>query len=109
MNGKFYGGRQLNAEYSLVTDFREAKCRQYKEGECVFGGFCNFMHPKPVKRDFKKDLFRWMYDKYAMYKEDRRKRKIEENHRKDRAGYDEDRYRDRDGRRRERRRKRLRT
>lgn len=32
--GRFYAGRPIIAEYSPVTDFREAKCRQYNEGQC---------------------------------------------------------------------------
>lgn len=32
LNGRFYAGRVILAEYSPVTDFREAKCRQYNEG-----------------------------------------------------------------------------
>jgi RNA recognition motif-containing protein len=34
LNGRFYAGKIIKAEYSPVTDFREAKCRQYKEGQC---------------------------------------------------------------------------
>ena len=78
MNGRYYMGRMIMAEYSPVTDFREAKCRQYKEGTCERGGFCNFMHPKPVNRDLKKHLYKWMYDSNPKYREDRRKRKEEE-------------------------------
>ena len=37
-------------EYSPVTDFREARCRQFDMGECGRGGFCNFMHLKKVSR-----------------------------------------------------------
>ncbi len=78
MNGRYYVGRMIMAEYSPVTDFREAKCRQYKEGTCERGGFCNFMHPKPVSRDLKKHLFKWMYERFPQYREDRRKRREEE-------------------------------
>ena len=28
LNGRFYGGRPLVCEFSPVTDFREARCRQ---------------------------------------------------------------------------------
>jgi len=42
--GRYYGGRPIVAELSPVTDFREARCRQYDIGECNRGGFCNFMH-----------------------------------------------------------------
>ena len=78
MNGRYYSDRMIMAEYSPVTDFREAKCRQYKEGTCERGGFCNFMHPKPVNRELKKQLFKWMYDQFPSYREDRRKRREEE-------------------------------
>ena len=78
MNGRYYSGRMIMAEYSPVTDFREAKCRQYKEGTCERGGFCNFMHPKPLNRELKKQLFKWMYEEFPKYREDRRKRREEE-------------------------------
>ena len=46
MNGRWYGGRILRGEYSPVTDFREARCRQYDESACGRGPYCNFMHVK---------------------------------------------------------------
>uniref|UniRef100_A0A7S4N8D0 C3H1-type domain-containing protein n=1 Tax=Odontella aurita TaxID=265563 RepID=A0A7S4N8D0_9STRA len=48
MNGRYYGGRKMEVEFSPVTDFREARCRDFDDGECARGGFCNFMHIKPV-------------------------------------------------------------
>lgn len=50
LNGRFYGGRPLIAEFSPVTDFREARCRQFDETSCNRGGYCNFMHLKHVPR-----------------------------------------------------------
>ncbi|KAF2069796.1 hypothetical protein CYY_008878 [Polysphondylium violaceum] len=41
---RFYDGRQIISEFSPVTDFTEARCRQYDIGTCNRGGFCNFMH-----------------------------------------------------------------
>ena len=41
---------QVLAEFSPVADFREATCRQYEENSCSRGGFCNFMHLKPISR-----------------------------------------------------------
>jgi len=41
---RFYDGRQIISEFSPVTDFTEARCRQYDVGTCNRGGFCNFMH-----------------------------------------------------------------
>ena len=46
VNGRFYAGRLLCVELSPVTDFREARCRQFEEGVCSRGGHCNFMHLK---------------------------------------------------------------
>lgn len=50
MNGRFYDGRKMEVEFSPVTDFREARCRDFDEETCSRGGFCNFMHIKPVPR-----------------------------------------------------------
>jgi len=48
MNGRYYDGRKMEVEFSPVTDFREARCRDFDEDTCCRGGFCNFMHIKPV-------------------------------------------------------------
>lgn len=48
MNGRMYDGRPIQAEFSPVTDFREARCRDFDENACQRGGFCNFLHVKPV-------------------------------------------------------------
>jgi splicing factor U2AF subunit len=75
LNGRYYAGRVIVAEYSPVTDFREAKCRQYNEGACDRGGYCNFMHPKHVSRELKRQLFKQMYDEHPDYREDRKVRR----------------------------------
>lgn len=56
MAGRYYAGRMLTPEYSPVTDFSEARCRQFDEGECKRGGYCNFMHLKHVSRHLRKTL-----------------------------------------------------
>lgn len=48
--GRFYGGRPIIVEFSPVTDFREATCRQYEENTCSRGGYCNFMHLRPISK-----------------------------------------------------------
>eukprot|EP00535_Pseudo-nitzschia_heimii_P013440 CAMPEP_0197193486 /NCGR_PEP_ID=MMETSP1423-20130617/27276_1 /TAXON_ID=476441 /ORGANISM="Pseudo-nitzschia heimii, Strain UNC1101" /LENGTH=280 /DNA_ID=CAMNT_0042646681 /DNA_START=117 /DNA_END=960 /DNA_ORIENTATION=- len=48
MNGRFYDGTKMEVEFSPVTDFREARCRDFDEEVCSRGGFCNFLHAKPV-------------------------------------------------------------
>eukprot|EP00657_Telonema_sp_P-1_P011554 TRINITY_DN6791_c0_g1_i1.p1 TRINITY_DN6791_c0_g1~~TRINITY_DN6791_c0_g1_i1.p1 ORF type:complete len:230 (-),score=89.35 TRINITY_DN6791_c0_g1_i1:51-740(-) len=56
LNGRFYAGRPIMAEFSPVTDFHEARCRQYDEAVCNRGGHCNFMHIKPLSRALRKKL-----------------------------------------------------
>lgn len=68
LTGRYYAGKVIIPEYSPVTDFREARCRQYDEGECKRGGFCNFMHLKHISRSFKRSLFRQMYEEHPEYK-----------------------------------------
>lgn len=41
-------GRPIIVDFSPVTDFREATCRQYEENVCNRGGYCNFMHLKKI-------------------------------------------------------------
>jgi splicing factor U2AF 35 kDa subunit len=48
LQGRYYDGRLLQVEYSPVTDFREARCRDFDEGTCSRAGFCNFLHVKPL-------------------------------------------------------------
>ncbi|KAK6140089.1 hypothetical protein DH2020_026087 [Rehmannia glutinosa] len=51
-------GRPIIADFSPVTDFREATCRQYEENVCNRGGYCNFMHLKKISRELRQQLFR---------------------------------------------------
>jgi Zinc finger C-x8-C-x5-C-x3-H type (and similar) len=57
LQGRFYAGRPILVEFSPVTDFREATCRQYEENTCTRGGYCNFMHLRPISRGLRKELF----------------------------------------------------
>ncbi|GBG80639.1 hypothetical protein CBR_g31099 [Chara braunii] len=57
LQGRFYAGRPIIVDFSPVTDFREATCRQYEENNCNRGGYCNFMHLKRVGRDMRRRLF----------------------------------------------------
>ena len=58
LNNRWFDQRPIYAELSPVADFREACCRQYELGECNRGGFCNFMHLKPISRELRKELYR---------------------------------------------------
>ena len=57
LQGRFYSGRPIIVEYSPVTDFREATCRQFEENSCNRGGYCNFMHVKQIGRDLRRKLY----------------------------------------------------
>ena len=48
LQNRYYDGIRMDVEYSPVTDFREARCRDFDEGTCSRSGFCNFLHCKPV-------------------------------------------------------------
>jgi len=67
--GRFYGGRMLTTEYSPVTDFNEARCRQFDEGTCNRGGYCNFMHLRRIPSHLKKELRRKAKDQYKTKKD----------------------------------------
>ena len=56
LNTRWYAQRPIYAELSPVTDFRESCCRQYENGACNRGGYCNFMHLKYPSRELKKEL-----------------------------------------------------
>lgn len=55
--GRFYAGRPIMVDFSPVTDFREATCRQYEENTCNRGGYCNFMHLRKISRELRRKLF----------------------------------------------------
>ncbi|KAK4745759.1 hypothetical protein SAY87_012071 [Trapa incisa] len=90
LQGRFYSGRPIIADFSPVTDFREATCRQFEEDSCNRGGYCNFMHVKMIGRDLRRRLF----GRYRGFKVRSRSRSSSpRGHRRD---YDR-RERDRDG------------
>jgi splicing factor U2AF 35 kDa subunit len=43
-------------EFSPVTDFREARCRQFDEGQCSYGPYCNFLHVKKIGSGLRREL-----------------------------------------------------
>ncbi|KAF6248760.1 splicing factor U2af 38 kDa subunit [Scenedesmus sp. NREL 46B-D3] len=77
LQGRYYAGRPVNAEFSPVTDFRESTCRQYEENTCNRGGYCNFMHIKPISRDLRKVLFGRYKHRSRSRDKDKRKRSPE--------------------------------
>jgi Zinc finger C-x8-C-x5-C-x3-H type (and similar)./RNA recognition motif. len=93
MNGRYYDGKKMEVEFSPVTDFREARCRDFDEGGCARGGFCNFMHIKPVPLCLIRSL-----EEDVEYE----RRKVEEDMRR-RSSRDRSRDRDREERRKRKR------
>ncbi|EKX36656.1 hypothetical protein GUITHDRAFT_78757 [Guillardia theta CCMP2712] len=78
LNGRFYAGRLIMAEYSPVTDFRESRCRQYEETQCKYGGHCNFMH---IKRPSKEPVMTFVAGRYDDRRRDDRGRPEERRER----------------------------
>ena len=58
LNGRYFAGRVLSAEYSPVTDFRDSRCRTFDEGHCDRGAFCNYMHVGTPSSALRKHLER---------------------------------------------------
>ncbi|KAL5832680.1 hypothetical protein ACOSQ3_016354 [Xanthoceras sorbifolium] len=65
LSGRFYAGRPIIVDFSPVTDFREATCRQYEENTCNRGGYCNFMHLKMIGRELRRELFGRYRSRYS--------------------------------------------
>ena len=88
MQGRYYDGRQMELEFSPVTDFVEARCRDYDEGMCDRGGFCNFLHAKPVPecliRSMEEDCERDRRRHEEKEREERRHKKRKKERREDR-------------------------
>ncbi|XAR61492.1 hypothetical protein NMG60_11015934 [Bertholletia excelsa] len=91
LQGRFYSGRPIIADFSPVTDFREATCRQFEENNCNRGGYCNFMHVKLIGKELRRKLF----GRYRRFRRSRSRSTSPPYHRRDseRRGGD---YRDRD-------------
>lgn len=75
LKNRYYLGRSVNPEYSPVTDFREATCRQFEQKACQIGPYCNFLHIIQPPRDAKERTFgrqkRGRYDHFRPYAPDR--------------------------------------
>jgi splicing factor U2AF subunit len=93
MNGRFYDGVAMSVEFSPVTEFREARCRDYDEGSCSRAGFCNFIHAKPVpgplirslQEDVEADRRREQDDRRRAAKDERRHSKKRSSSRREKS------------------------
>ena len=91
MNGRYYEGRPMQVEFSPVTDFREARCRDYDEDTCSRGGFCNFLHSKPVPGCLIRDLEQECeMDRRRHAEEERRERRHKKRKKERRSDRDDD-------------------
>ncbi|KAI5666531.1 hypothetical protein M9H77_16384 [Catharanthus roseus] len=104
LTGRFYAGRPIIVDFSPVTDFREATCRQYDENTCNRGGYCNFMHLKKISNALERQLYGKRYHRRRYRSRSRsphRHRSHEErSHRHSRRYDDRDAYESRSRRRR---------
>eukprot|EP00927_Polykrikos_kofoidii_P062724 TRINITY_DN5752_c0_g1_i1.p1 TRINITY_DN5752_c0_g1~~TRINITY_DN5752_c0_g1_i1.p1 ORF type:complete len:269 (-),score=59.39 TRINITY_DN5752_c0_g1_i1:175-981(-) len=79
LGGRFFGARLIQAEFTPVTDFREARCRAFHETRCARGGLCNFMHIKHIPRAIKRRVLREMYEEHPEYTGPNRYNKAEKD------------------------------
>jgi len=79
LTGRFYSGKLIQAEYTTVSDFREARCRAFHETRCNRGAYCNFMHIKHIPRAIKRRVVREMYDDHPEYLGQKRESKKEKD------------------------------
>ncbi|VDK75425.1 unnamed protein product [Litomosoides sigmodontis] len=56
LNNRWFDGKPIHCELSPVSNFRDACCRQYANGECSRGAFCNFIHVKKISPSLKRKL-----------------------------------------------------
>ncbi len=61
LHGRYYAGRMLTCENCPVTDFKEARCRQFDDSQCSRGVYCNFLHVREPSRDLRKYLEKVCY------------------------------------------------
>jgi len=83
---RFYGGKLVQAEYTPVTDFREARCRAFHETRCARGGLCNFMHIKHIPKAMKRRAVRDMYEEHPEFSDKPVDEKDEEARKKRKKG-----------------------
>jgi splicing factor U2AF 35 kDa subunit len=57
VNGRFYAGRLVHAEYSPVTELTDGKCRMFEEGVCGRGNLCHFMHTRRIPDSLYRKLY----------------------------------------------------
>lgn len=101
MQNRYYDGHLMQVEFSPVTDFSEARCRDFDEEQCARAGYCNFLHSKPVPicliRSLEEDAEEERRKKYEDERRERKKRKKESSSSSRHGHRDRDSDRDRHG------------
>ncbi|KAL7671009.1 hypothetical protein ACOME3_005922 [Neoechinorhynchus agilis] len=82
LNNRWFDGKPVYAELSPVTDFKEASCRKFDQGDCQRGGFCNFMHIKPVPRRILQRLRSYRTDDRSETSDEDQNRRSHDNRRR---------------------------
>eukprot|EP00928_Gymnodinium_smaydae_P051218 TRINITY_DN3474_c0_g1_i1.p1 TRINITY_DN3474_c0_g1~~TRINITY_DN3474_c0_g1_i1.p1 ORF type:complete len:254 (+),score=49.69 TRINITY_DN3474_c0_g1_i1:301-1062(+) len=85
LTGRFYFGKLIDAEYSPVTDFREARCRAFHETRCSRGGACRFLHIKHIPTAIKRRVARVMYEEHPEYTNPRPRRERKQKRERSRS------------------------
>lgn len=67
LNGRLYDGRPLRGELCPVTDFGEARCRQYSNGSCD-RRMCNFLHLREPSAKVQRQLYRWQLNEWKKHR-----------------------------------------
>merc|ERR1719150_988369 len=99
LTGRYYFNKLISAEYSPVTDFREARCRAFHETRCSRGGACRFLHIKHIPTAWKRRVAREMYEEHPEFVARAHDKYQKERSRSRRRTSGRDRDRDRDRRR----------
>ncbi|KAL7525286.1 LOW QUALITY PROTEIN: hypothetical protein ACHAWF_001289 [Thalassiosira exigua] len=89
MNRRYYDGRwklPVEVEFSAVSDFRKAHCRDLDEDTCRRWGFCNFMHIKPVPLYLVRDMEEEAEDGLGGTRDQQRRREERKSHRREQKG-----------------------
>merc|ERR1711904_527871 len=86
LTGRFYSGKLIQAEYTTVSDFREARCRAFHETRCNRGAYCNFLHIKHIPKAIKRRVVREMYDEHPEYLGQTTSKKEKKKEKKEKKG-----------------------
>jgi splicing factor U2AF subunit len=67
LTSRFHSGKLIQAEYTDILDFREARCRAFHETRCNRGADCNLLHIKHIPKAIKRRVVLEMYNEHPEY------------------------------------------